>query len=108
VIGSYPVVARFGTNGERSFVTLPTYVERISRLGLVVNAGETWLAYRPVDSSDFSFDDVYVSRYSGGAWGTAQKLGTLSDQYGGIAFGDRRAQFAARMSDAQLHFFRAD
>ena len=56
IIGSHVVVARIGPGGPASFLALPTYVERISTLGLSVRQGETWVAYRPIDQATLAFD----------------------------------------------------
>jgi hypothetical protein len=96
-------VARIGADRSVSFTVLPTYVERCSVLGLVVRSGETWLAYHPVHS-DGSYTQLYASRYSSGSWSAPILLGDASPS-DWTASGSSRAEFAARLSDGELHFF---
>lgn len=105
VTGSHVAVARIGPGGPTSFLVLPSYVERISALGLVVRPGETWLAYRPVDPATLAFDKLYVSVHRNGAWGSPTLLGTLDDPYGLVGSGISRAEFSAEMADGALHFY---
>ncbi|MCU1462999.1 MAG: hypothetical protein JWO37_3074 [Acidimicrobiales bacterium] len=107
VAGSFIAVARVAASGAVSFDSLATYVERVSQLGLVVNGGSTWLTYRPVDQSTLTYQDVYVSRFTQGAWGNAIRLGTTYSQYDTIAFGPEHNEFATRMADGAVHFFTA-
>lgn len=105
ITGSHVTVARIDAAGGKSFISLPAYVERISRIGLAVGeAGETWLTYRPIDPSDLSFDDLYRSKYSGGGWSAPRLLGTLNNPHGTIAFSSARPEVAARFTDSRTHF----
>ena len=103
VTGAHVSVARIPVSGAPTFISLPIYVERISRLGLVVRSGETWLAYRPINQQTMTFNDLHLSRYAGGAWSSPQRLGTLKSPYERLAFGTTRAEFTASFSDTRLH-----
>lgn len=103
VTGSYPTIARIGADASVSFLQLPVYVERVSALGLAVRPGETWLAYRPVNPSTLTFDQLTVSRFAGGAWSGPTTVGTLADSYGRIGYGPGLVDFAADLADGQLH-----
>jgi hypothetical protein len=105
VAGSYLTVARISPAGAKSFLSLPIYAERVASLGLALQPGETWLAYRPVDLATLTFDHLYVSRYATGSWNTQQPLGQLYTSYEPLAYDPGRAAFAARLSDSKLHFF---
>ena len=102
VAGSHLAVARMRPDTTMSFLVLPTYVERISAIGLVVKGSETWLAYRPI-AADLSFDDLYVSRHDGSGWGASTMLGRLDDPRAMVYFGRSTATFAAPLIDNQLH-----
>jgi hypothetical protein len=101
--GSYVAVARISADAAKSFISLPEYVERVSPLGLVVTPGETWLAYRPIDPADLSFDDLYISRHRDGAWTAPTHFGTLWAPYDQVAYAVGRPLFAARLRDGALH-----
>jgi hypothetical protein len=102
VAGSHLAVARMRADTTMSFLVLPTYVERISAIGLVVRGSETWLAYRPI-AADLSFDDLHVSRHDGSSWGSSTLLGQLDDPRAMVYFGRNSATFAAPLIDNQLH-----
>lgn len=104
VTGSYPVIARIGADGSKSFVKLRVWVERVSPLGVIVEPGGTWLAHRPIDAADLSFDDVNVARYRDGAW-TSVRLGTLWQPYEPIHYGTSKTVVAARLSDGKIHTY---
>lgn len=104
-IGSYVAIARISPSGGLTFAQLPTYVERISRIGLTVRPGEVWLAYRPVDASTLAFDKVYASRLAGGQWDAPRLLGQLKDPYGLLPFSPSKAEFASQLTDGAAHFF---
>ncbi len=78
-IGSYPAIARIKADKSKSFYQLPTYVERISSLGLVVRPGEVWLAYRPISLANgfVHFEKAYASLYRNGVWEPPVYLGDL-------------------------------
>jgi hypothetical protein len=101
--GSYVSVARIGADSSVSFVVLPIYVMRVSVIGLVVRPGETWLTYHPAQA-DGSYTLLYASRYASGSWDAPVLLGDApaSDW---TAFGNSRAEFAARLKDDQIHYF---
>ena len=105
VTGSYPVVARFGTDASATFLQLPTYVERISSLGLVVQPGAIRLMYRPVDASTLTFDHVYTSVYRNGAWESPVLLGQLYTSYERVNFSPNRMELSTRLADGKVHVF---
>ncbi len=105
VAGSNVAVARISANGAKTFIALPEYAERISKIGVVVGAGETWVSYRPIDATDLSYDDVYVRRYVNGAWEQARLLGALANPHDVVPFGVGRPEFAARLSDGKIHLW---
>ena len=105
VTGSHIAIARIGAAGPTSFLMLPTYVERISALGLVVRPGEISMAYRPIDEATLTFDKLYVSVNRRGAWTSPTILGTLAEAYGLVGSGISRAEFSAEMADGALHLF---
>jgi hypothetical protein len=104
VVGSFVSVARVTVAGTVSFLTLPTYVERISGLGLVVRGGETWLAYRPVNA-DLTFDRLELRRNVAGVWDDALTLGRLDDPRAMVYAAARRLEVAGPMYDNQVHLF---
>ena len=106
VVGSYPVVDRIAADGTMTFVVLPTYVERVTTLGLVVQPGQTWLLYRPVDPATDTFSTLDVSRYANGAWTGPATLGTAGDPYEVVDFAAAAPEFDAVLSDGRLHRFR--
>ncbi len=105
VTGAHVAVARVSTDGTKRFFELPVLVERVSRLGLAVGAGQIWLAYRPVDLGSLSFDQMYVSRYQADRWDEPSALGRLASPYESFGFTTGSPRFAARMSDGHLHLF---
>jgi hypothetical protein len=106
ITGSYPVIARISTDGTQTFLQLPTYVERISSLGLVVQAGVIRLMYRPVDPSTLTFDHVYTSVYRNGGWDSAVLLlGQLYTNYERVNFSPSRMELSTRLADGRLHVF---
>lgn len=105
VTGAHVAVGRISTDGTKRFFELPVLVERVSRLGLAVRAGQIWLAYRPVDVGSLSFDDLYASRYEAGRWAEPSLLGTLASPYESLGFSTGAPRFSALMSDGRLHLF---
>ena len=105
IVGSYVALAQIGAVSPPSFSSLPVYVERVSALGLVVQGGVAYLAYRPIDAADLTFDDVYLTDNSGGSWSQPRFLGTLYDTYDRIAFDVGHARFALRLLDGKIHIF---
>ena len=83
VAASRPAIARIAVDGSRSFTHAPDRIERVSEFGLTATGGSVWLAYRPVDTTDLSYDDVTVARLAGGVWSSAT-VGTLADDAGAI------------------------
>lgn len=104
VTGSYLAVDRIAANGAMSFLLMPVYVERVSSIGLVVNSGQTWLVYRPINQSTMTFSDVYANCYCNGAWHAAAYLGTLSSAYERVGYGVTQMTASAQMTDSYLHF----
>jgi hypothetical protein len=103
VKGAYVSVAHVPASGPVSFLVLPTYVERISGLALSVVGGDTWLSYRPVDPATLAFDQLYVSRATGGTWAPAVRLGQLASSYQPLSYPSGAPLVAARMSDGNVH-----
>lgn len=103
VKGAYVTVSRVPATGPCSFVVLPTYVERITALSLSVVGGNLWLGYRPVDPATLTWDHLYVSRYSGGAWGLAAPLGQVASPYQPLAYTSDAPYLASRMADGAIH-----
>lgn len=103
VAGSYPVVTRIAADGSKSYLTMPAYVERVSRLGVVVRPGETWLAYRPVDPVTLRSDEMWVNVHRSDGWGTAVRLGTTAHLATGFA--PTRPEFGTRFADGALRIF---
>lgn len=106
IVGSSVAVARIPSSGTLALSHVPVYVERISRLGLVVSSGTIWIAHRPVDEQDLSYDDLWLGRLSGTTW-TSVKLGTLAGSTTAPASGGARVEFGAQMSDGAIHHFLA-
>ncbi|MDX6199412.1 MAG: hypothetical protein QOJ79_2563 [Actinomycetota bacterium] len=106
-VGSWVSIARISPSRTKTFVQLPVYVERISRIGLVVRPGETWVTYRPMDEATLTFDKLYVNRYADGQWGAPRYLGQLKDPYAPVSSGVSRAEFAAQLVDGTTHLFPA-
>jgi hypothetical protein len=103
--GSHVAVARITAGASVAFEPRhPEWTERISGIGLVVRPGEVWLAYRPIDTADWSFDDLYVAAFRNAAWEPPSLLGKLYDPYGRVGYGTGRIEFSAMLSDG-LHFF---
>ena len=104
-IGSYVAIARIPATGTPSFTSLDTYVERISPLGLVVSAGQVWVAYRPVDPVTYAYTELYANCLCNGAWRTAADLGTVSAASSRTGYGASRSDLTVSMSDGVLHWF---
>lgn len=102
VAASRPAVVRVGADGSRTFTHAPHRIERVSEFGLAATNGTVWLAYRPVDTTDLSYDDVTVARLSGGVWSSAT-VGRLADARGAILSAADRPQLAARFADGAIH-----
>lgn len=103
--GSYVAVARIATDATTTFTSLSTYVERISPLGLVVQPGKVWVAYRPVDPATLAYTDLYVDCYCNGGWLTGADLGTVASTSTRTGFGVSRSEVSAGMNDGALHLF---
>ena len=58
---------------------LPTYVERISHLGLSASSGNLSLAYRPINTSTLTYQDVYFSGNTAGVWNSPVFLKTTTN-----------------------------
>lgn len=105
VTGSYVTVARIPATGAPSFLVLPTYVERVSSLGLSVGAGETWLTYRPIDTATMTFDQLERRVYRTGSWSTAERLGRLASPYERLGYSTTRPEIGVAMADGAVHLF---
>jgi hypothetical protein len=105
VKGAYVGIAHIPATGPVSFLTLPTYVERISGLALSVVGNDTWLSYRPVDPSTLTWDQLYVSRATAGTWGPATRLGQLAAPYQTLTYTSGAPLVASRMADGSVHLF---
>ncbi len=103
--GSLVAVARFTATGQKSFTTLPVYVERISALTLSITSRATWLSYRPIDQSTMTFARLKVARYQDGAWSTALDLGSPYDPYSRVGYGTGRPEVSVKLKDGLLHLF---
>ncbi len=103
--GSYVTVARFTASGQKSFLTLPVYVERISALGLSITGTATWLTFRPIDEATTTFDRLKVARYQGGVWSTPLDLGSPYDPYTRIGYVTDRPEVSVRLKDGSTHLF---
>jgi hypothetical protein len=106
VTGSYPVLAQIGANGSKAFVSMDTYVERVSSLGLSVNAGDTWIAYRPIQS-DLSFSTLDLRRRTTAGWDAPIELGRLYSPYQQVMSDAGATEFLTRLADGKIHLFRA-
>ncbi len=112
---SYPVIADIKADKTKTFIQLPIYVERISKLSLAVSNGSYWLAYHPVDGfpdGPHSFKRLQISKYSSGAWSSPVDLGDIYTKDpsfpGRFEFQTSaisRPEFLIRKSDNKLHFF---
>lgn len=103
VIGSYPAIARVKADGQRSFTNLAVWAERTLPLALSVRPGEAWLAYRAVDGSDLSVDNLEVRVLRNGAWSDQQGLGK-----GGTPIGSPQGgAFSFAAPGGPLHLARA-
>ncbi len=112
---SYPVIADIKADKTKTFIQLPVYVERISKLALAVSNGSYWLAYHPVDGfpdGPHSFKRLQISKYSNGAWSSPVDLGDIYTK--DLSFPGRfeiqtsaisRPEFLIRKSDNKLHFY---
>ena len=109
--GSYVTIAHIPPtsanppSGTITFTQMPVYVERTASLGLVVQPNATWIAYRPVDTSSLTYNELYANCYCNGAWQTPAHLGTFYTTNDVIGFGISRPEFSTRLSDGKLHFF---
>ncbi len=114
VKGAEVTIAKIAQDGSRSYHTLSTYAERITRLGLVADKDKAWLAYRSIDDVALSFDDLYVDSYDFAAqsWDGPVFLDTLyrdpsyDNRDEAPAYGTGRADFATKMADGYIHFYR--
>jgi hypothetical protein len=104
-VGSYPVVARIPATGTPSFTQLPTYVERISSMGLTLQGGDVRLAYRPVDAATATFDRLSVSQLHAGSWGIATDYGQMYSSWEILNFSPTTTDVGVRMANGTLHLF---
>jgi Big-like domain-containing protein len=102
VKGAQPVVARVGVDGSLTFTRLPQWVERVTKLGLVVQPGAAWVAYHPIDPATFAFSDVYSSRLASSAWQGPVRLGNASDPWGAVGSGVGAPNFLLNTSDGSM------
>lgn len=103
--GSFPVIARIPSSGTPAFAQLPTYVERISSLGLTVRNGDVRLTYRPVDGATATFDKVNSSLMRDGSWQSATALGQMYTAWESLSTPSDSMQTCTRMNDGRLHLF---
>jgi hypothetical protein len=105
VKGAYVRIAKIAANKNTTFIPFNTYVERVLSLGLVAQSDKIWLAYRPIDENDLTFDDIYISSHDGASWSNPQLLGTLSHNNNIVAFGADKPIFAIQETDDNVHYF---
>lgn len=98
-VGSYPVIVRIKPDNTKTATKLPVYVERVSKMALVVRPGEVWLAYHPLDPDTLTFDRTDVSLHRNGQWEAPVRLGANTTAIG--VAGISRPEFVLTTSNAQ-------
>lgn len=62
-------IAEIRVDGSRTYLPFPHYMERCAQFGMsVLPDGTIWLAYQPINPQTLTWNEIYASKYEGGAW----------------------------------------
>jgi hypothetical protein len=103
---SYPNIMRVSANSEKTFTTLPIWIERVDKFSLSVRPGEVWLAYSPIDITTGNFNSVQASRLSSSVWDLPVQLGTKKSTFSHINAVSRKPEFVFFANDDMSHISR--
>lgn len=109
-------IAQIDSTGATGFISFPNYTERLLQFGLsVLPDGNIWLTYQPVESTGYTWNEVYTSEYSNGSWSAPTAVGYNFANYNnasGLGFDpgamvqrSDQATVAFVAPDQQLHTF---
>jgi hypothetical protein len=106
-------VAQIGADGSKNFIPSPNYAERVSQFGMsVLSDGTIWLAYQPIDSTTYTWNKVYASKYQNGVWSVPVLAGLDYNDYNSndglnndpsIVYRIDQPQVAFRTPDQEIH-----
>jgi hypothetical protein len=87
---AYATIAEIGAGGTKTFIPFQTYLERLTQFGMsVLSDGTIWLAYQPINPQTLTWNEVYASKYQGGAWSPRVLVGLNYNNYnnaGGLGY----------------------
>jgi Bacterial Ig domain len=106
-------IAQIASDGSKTFIGFPTYMERQQQFGFSVLAdGTLWLAYHPINHQTFTWNEVYASKYQNGVWSTPAHVGFNYNYYNSIgpyrnpgllAYRTDQPEAAFRTPDQKIH-----
>jgi hypothetical protein len=113
---AYATVAQINADGTKSFIPFPTYMERLMQFGMsVLSDGTIWLAYQPIQFQSLTWNQVYASKYQGGAWSAPVVAGANYNNYntaaglgynpGALIYRTDQPQIAFRTPDQEIYTF---
>jgi hypothetical protein len=75
-------IAQIGADASKTFISFPTYMERVTQFGMsVLSDGTIWLAYQPINAQTFTWNEVYTSEYQNGIWSAPVPTGLDYNNY---------------------------
>jgi hypothetical protein len=102
-------VAQISADGSTSFISFPNAFERASQFGLTAQSdGTIWLAYHPIHHDSLTWNEVYASKYQGGAWSTPILAGYNYNNYNVSGPGRNPGLLIYRTDQPQVAFMTPD
>jgi len=109
------IIAQVGADSSKTFIPSQNYMERGSQFGMsVLSDGTIWLAYQPINSQTYTWNEVYASKYQGGSWETPVLAGLNYKTYnvasaerdpGALIYRADQPEVAFLTPDQKVHTF---
>ncbi len=104
--GAYVSIVEIDLDRSKRFIVFEQYTERVKGLnGLIVLPDEIQILFKPVDTINLVYGDVYLSRYRGGIWSTPEFVGSPRWSTGTVAYGGSRSEVGLNLKDGSIHFY---
>ena len=103
--GALVSLAKIKGDGSKTFTLFDTYVERVNGLnGLIVRQNEILLIYKPIDMVDFTWGDIYLTRYTNGLWRSPEFIGSPINDAEIVSYGCKQVKLGIAKDDYSVRF----